>query len=193
MLRVTSLLLLAASGASCATSTTTGGPRASTTVTSSDVDELESARPQQPPVSNDPVSAPTSSTATTTTTPQPGTPGMTAPRPPEHLTVGLLDGELAVEDAWDRWRAGNVATFEAAFEIAVLANRGRPVDRADELMVLALARAVDLSGCEPERLGKVRLLAIAVKTSVHPRELDSELTRLADTGPVECTRTRPTR
>jgi hypothetical protein len=62
---------------------------------------------------------------------------------------------------------------------------------ADELMVIALARAIELSGCEPERLGKIRLLAIAVKTSDHPRELDSELTRISDTGPNECAKARP--
>jgi len=68
----------------------------------------------------------------------------------------------------------------------VLANRARPLSMSDELMVIALAKAVEMSNCEPERLGKIRLLAIAVKTSTHTKELDGELARLSDTGPTEC-------
>lgn len=102
------------------------------------------------------------------------------------IVFGLLDGDVALEEAWDRWRAGATTTYDAVFEIAVLANRARPLAMADELMVIALARAVELSGCEPERLGKIRLLAIAVRTADHPRELDGELTRLSDVGPAEC-------
>jgi hypothetical protein len=128
-------------------------------------------------------SAGSTSTGTGTGT---GTGGET-PRPPEQpIVFGLLDGDVAVEEAWERWRAGKATTFDAAFEIAVLANRGRPVDMSDELMVIALARAVELSNCEPERLGKIRLLATAVHTAAHAAELDRELLRLADVGPVEC-------
>jgi hypothetical protein len=103
------------------------------------------------------------------------------------MVVGLLDGEFALEEAWERWRAGKTSTFEATFEIAVLANRARPLAMSDELMVIALGRAVEQSGCDPERLGKVRLLAIAVRGATHPRELTRELERLADMGPIECT------
>lgn len=102
------------------------------------------------------------------------------------IVFGMLDGEAALEDAWDRWNAGKTTTYDHVFEIAVLANRARPLPMADELMVIALARAVEMSSCEPERLGRIRLLAIAVHTSQHTMELDGELARLADTGPVEC-------
>jgi hypothetical protein len=102
------------------------------------------------------------------------------------IVFGLLDGEAALEDAWDRWNNGKTTTYDEVFEIAVLANRARPLPMSDELMVIALARAVGMSSCEPERLGRIRLLAIAVNTSPHTRELDSELERLADVGPVEC-------
>ena len=103
----------------------------------------------------------------------------------------MLDGEAALEDAWDRWNNGKTTTYDAVFEIAVLANRARPLAMSDELMVIALARAVEMSGCEPERLGRIRLLAIAVKTSTHTKELDGELDRLADMGPVECNKLKP--
>lgn len=107
------------------------------------------------------------------------------------IVFGLLDGEAALEDAWDRWNAGKTTTYDAVFEIAVLANRARPLAMSDELMVIALARAVEMSGCDPERLGRIRLLAIAVNTSPHTRELDAELARLADVGPVECGNMKP--
>lgn len=102
------------------------------------------------------------------------------------LVFGLLDGEAALEDAWDRWNAGKTGSYDHVFEIAVLANRARPLPMSDELMVIALAKAVEMSGCEPERLGRIRLLAIAVSGSPHTPELDGELARLADTGPAEC-------
>ncbi len=102
------------------------------------------------------------------------------------MVFGMLEGEAALEDAWDRWNAGKTATYDQVFEIAVLANRARPLPMSDELMVIALAKAVDMSGCDPERLGRIRLLAIAVNGSPHTKELDEELVRLADTGPVEC-------
>jgi hypothetical protein len=103
------------------------------------------------------------------------------------MVFGMLEGEAALEDAWDRWNAGKTTTYDQVFEIAVLANRARPLPMSDELMVIALARAVEMSGCDPERLGRIRLLAIAVNGSPHTKELDEELARLADTGPVECT------
>jgi hypothetical protein len=112
-----------------------------------------------------------------------------ANKPPggeQPMVFGLLDGEFALEEAWERWRAGKTTTYEATFEIAVLANRARPLAMSDELMVIALARSVELSGCDPERLGKIRLLAIAVRGAAHPRELTNELERLADMGPIEC-------
>jgi hypothetical protein len=102
------------------------------------------------------------------------------------LVFGMLDGDAALEEAWDRWNAGEPDTFDAAFEIAVLANRARPLDMSDELMVIALVRAVELSGCDPERLGRIRLLAIAVDTSTHVHDLDGRLAQLADMGPREC-------
>jgi hypothetical protein len=102
------------------------------------------------------------------------------------MVFGMLDGEAALEDAWDRWNAGKTGSYDQVFDIAVLANRARPLPMSDELMVIALARAVELSGCEPERLGRIRLLAIAVNGSPHTAELDGELARLADMGPVEC-------
>ncbi len=107
-------------------------------------------------------------------------------RPPR-LSAGLPEGEVALDEAEIRWERDAHDDFDATFEIAVLANRGRPGRDADALMVRALGRAVELSGCDPERLGNVRLLAIAVLgTPDHPAELDRELARLADVGPVEC-------
>jgi hypothetical protein len=102
------------------------------------------------------------------------------------IVFGMLDGEAALEDAWDRWNAGKTSTYDAVFEIAVLANRARPLAMSDELMVVALMRAVELSTCDPERLGRIRLLAIAVNTSPHTEELDADLATLADMGPIEC-------
>ncbi len=102
------------------------------------------------------------------------------------MVFGMLDGEAALEDAWDRWNGGKTTTYEQVFEIAVLANRARPLAMSDELMVIALGRAVEMSHCDPERLGRIRLLAIMVNTSPHAEELDSELVRLSDMGPLEC-------
>lgn len=163
MWRALSLAVLSACGAAA--------PASRPVVSSTDLDRVEAA---PVPAMTDDASA--------------GGPSGDAP-----LVFGLLDGEMALEEGWDRWRAGRATSYDTAFEIAVLANRARPLDMADELMVIALVRAVELSECDPERLGRIRLLAIAVHTSEHPRELDRELARLADIGPDECadaTRTR---
>ncbi len=107
------------------------------------------------------------------------------------MVFGMLDGEAALEDAWDRWNGGKTTTYDQVFEIAVLANRARPLAMSDELMVIALARAVEISSCDPERLGRIRLLAIMVNSSPHTQELDGELVRLSDMGPVECAAVKP--
>jgi hypothetical protein len=171
-------VLLLAAGCSASAVSSGSGHVSTAQVTSIEVDEVTAAHPQSTP---DPI--PPAVPEAPAPTP-PASP--VAPAPEQPFVVGLLDGEFALEDAWDRWRKGNVVTFDAAFEIAVLANRARPLDMSDELMVIALSRAVELSECDPERLGKVRLLAIAVRTAHHPLELDPELTRLADMGPTEC-------
>lgn len=54
-------------------------------------------------------------------------------------------------------------------------------------MVGALVNAVIESECEASRLGDVRLLASAVRsTSDHPSKLDPTLDRLADIDPRNC-------
>jgi hypothetical protein len=140
--------------------------------------------PATAPDGNDVVE--TGDTSTTPSNPSdPEAPG--TPMGPEYLSAGMLEGDVALDEAWTRWRAKSAATtFTALFEIAVLANRARPLETADELMVLALDQAVAASGCDPERLGKIRLLAIAVLGAEHPTALDGALIRLADLGPAEC-------
>lgn len=168
------MLMLAACAASA--------PSRSVVTTKVDYQEAEPAAqpapsvpdPVTPPTQESPVTAPAST----------GTDGLANSSGP--LVFGLLDGEAALEDAWDRWNAGKTGTYDQVFEIALLANRARPLPMSDELMVIALAKAVEMSGCDPERLGRIRLLAIAVNGSPHTPELDGELVRLADTGPVEC-------
>lgn len=139
--------------------------------------------PPAPPHETNPATPPTGSGTTSS-----GTGALPAGNGP--IVFGMLDGEAALEDAWDRWERGKATSYDGAFEIAVLANRARPLPMSDELMVIALARAVELSSCEPERLGRIRLLAIAVSTSPHTKELDGELARLSDMGPVECAASR---
>lgn len=158
-------------------------------VRTADLDQVPaSPSPAEPVVATPPVQSDTGSAdrppPSLTQSPAPGT-------PEQAIVLGLLDGDMALAEAWDRWRAGTTTTYDGVFEIAVLANRARPLDTADELMVMSLARAVELSGCDPDRLGKIRLLAIAVRSADHPHELDEELTRLADTGPAECSKSRP--
>ena len=172
-------MLLAACGASVST-------RAVITTTAEFTEVEKAAQPPSAPPTNTTGSTTTtqdagSGSATTSTTGTDALANSTGP-----LVFGMLDGEAALEDAWDRWNNGKTTTYEQVFEIAVLANRARPLAMSDELMVIALARAVEMSNCDPERLGRIRLLAIMVNTSPHTKELDSELVRLADMGPIEC-------
>jgi hypothetical protein len=168
------LLSLAACGASASSRPVTA--------TTGEFTEVEkAAQPSStPPPGTTTVPSPDAGSATSTT----GTDALANSTGP--MVFGLLDGEAALEDAWDRWNAGKTTTYDQVFEIAVLANRSRPLAMSDELMVIALARAVEMSNCDSERLGRIRLLAIAVSTSPHTEELDSELGWLADVGPIEC-------
>lgn len=174
--------VLATSVCACTAATTQRPAGVAPVVRASELDEVPAATPP-------PAAAPAPDGAAPAT--DASTPGPPQPTPDNPVVFGLLDGEMAVEEAWERWRAGATTTYEGVFEIAVLANRGRPQAMADELMVIALARAVELSGCDPERLGRIRLLAIAVRGADHPSELDGELTRLADMGPAECATSPP--
>ena len=184
------LVLLAACGASVSTRAVIS--------TSAEFTEVEkAAQPSSSPAA-DPTH-PTNTTGSTTTPPDAGsgaaatsatgTDALANSTGP--MVFGMLDGEAALEDAWDRWNGGKTTTYDQVFEIAVLANRARPLAMSDELMVIALARAVEMSSCDPERLGRIRLLAIMVNTSPHTKELDSELVRLSDMGPLECAATKP--
>lgn len=157
-------------------------PTRTVTTTQADFQEAEAAA--QPAVTP-PVEETGSATPPPVSEPETGSPGSLA-NSNGPIVFGMLDGEAALEDAWDRWNAGKTATYDAVFEIAVLANRARPLAMSDELMVVALVRAVELSSCDPERLGRIRLLAIAVQTSTHVAELDADLATLADMGPIEC-------
>jgi len=170
------LALLAACGASASTRT----------VVTTQVEFQEAEEAAQPtPITPAPVEETGSATPPPLSEPATGSAGGLADSNGP-IVFGMLDGEAALEDAWDRWNAGKTTTYDAVFEIAVLANRARPLAMSDELMVVALVRAVEMSGCEPERLGRIRLLAIAVQTSTHVPELDADLATLADMGPVEC-------
>lgn len=169
--------VLAMSVCACTAATARRADVVAPIVRTSDLDEVPAATPP-------PAEAAVTDSATPAT--DPATPPQAQLAPDNPVVFGLLDGEMAVEEAWERWRAGATTTYAGVFEIAVLANRGRPQAMADELMVIALARAVELSGCDPERLGRIRLLAIAVRGADHPGELDVELARLADMGPAEC-------
>lgn len=172
------IVLLVACGASASTRIVT--------TTRAEFQEAEAAA-QPTPIAPPPV-AETGSATTPPPVSETTTTGSVGSLPDSNgpIVFGMLDGEAALEDAWDRWNAGKTTTYDAVFEIAVLANRARPLAMSDELMVVALVRAVELSGCDPERLGRIRLLAIAVQTSTHVPELDADLATLADMGPIEC-------
>jgi hypothetical protein len=102
----------------------------------------------------------------------------------DHIARRLARHSLATAyHAWPRGRA----PFAIWWQIVLDANRARPLPGADELTVAALANAVVESACEPTRLGEIRLLATAVRsTDDHPRSLDAELARLADVDPRSC-------
>ena len=100
--------------------------------------------------------------------------------------IQLGEAKTSFAAAYRAWPQGR-ATFQVWWDIAVGANRARPLEGADELMVAALHNAVLESGCEPTLLGQIRLLASAVRsTSDHPPKLDAQLDRLADIDPRIC-------
>ncbi|MDB4962029.1 MAG: hypothetical protein JWP01_2028 [Myxococcales bacterium] len=122
--------------------------------------------------------------------PAPVTPVELTEEPSESLPItlggGMPSGEDALREARDIWPSGP-ATFETWWRIAVLANRARPLPSSDELTVEALDQALQVSGCDPDNLGWIRLLATAVRgADGHPTALDPTLDRLSDVGPTEC-------
>jgi hypothetical protein len=105
---------------------------------------------------------------------------------PITLGSGMPAGEDALREARDSLLTAPT-TFDGWWRIAVLANRARPLPSSDEITVDALDEALRVSGCDPDNLGWIRLLATAVRGAEgHPAELDPALDRLSDVGPTEC-------
>jgi hypothetical protein len=100
------------------------------------------------------------------------------------LAIG--EPQVRLVATWQSWPRDQ-ATFEQWWTVALNANGSRPQRGSDELMTAALQNATLESGCEPTRLGNIRMLAIAVRgTTDHPREIDPALDLLADLDPKSC-------